>query len=126
MVLIKTARVILLLCFLAGCTKGRLDYITTDGQHKVACETEYTWAPSVDKYAVEYVLSYCAKRAQAKGYQVLDETLLTLDTSLPNAPLGEIWSHALAKELYDNDNLTDKEYGYLIAYLDLEQIKIGK
>jgi hypothetical protein len=104
---------------LAGCTTGRLEYITPNGKHKTACETEYTWAPSIDKYAVEYVLAYCAKRATEKGNTVLDSTLLSIDLKVPNPPAGFSWSHELAKKRYQQKQLTDKEYGYLIAYLDL-------
>jgi hypothetical protein len=32
---------------------------------------------------------------------------------------GLSWSHELAKKRYEQKQLTDKEYGYLIAYLDL-------
>lgn len=106
---------------LAGCTTGRLEYLTQEGEKKTACETEYTWAPSIDKYAVEYVLSYCAKKAVAKGYVVINKHLLDLDTTLPPPPAGKTWSHNLAKHFHAKNRLTDKEYGYLIAYLDLTQ-----
>ena len=107
------------LMLLVSCTTGRLEYLTQAGDKRTACETEYTWAPSVDKYAVEYVLSHCAKKAAAKGYTVIDKHLLTLDTTLPEPPIGKSWSYTLAEKLYDQDLLTNKEYGYLIAYLDL-------
>jgi len=105
---------------LVGCTTGRLEYVTKEGDKRTACETEYTWSPSVDKYAVEYVLSYCAKKAVEKGFIVIDRRLLTLDTTIPQPPKGKLWSHSLAKELHDDNLLTDKEYGYLVGYLDLE------
>tara|TARA_Y100000588_G_scaffold84217_1_gene88802 strand:- start:20397 stop:20630 length:234 start_codon:yes stop_codon:yes gene_type:complete len=60
---------------LIGCTTGRLEYVTPEGETKYGCETEYTWQPSVDKYAV--------------------------------------------KSMYKKGQLTDKQYGYLIAYMDL-------
>jgi len=106
--------------FLVGCTTGRLEYLTKEGDKRTACETEYTWAPSVDKYAVEYILSYCAKKAVENGFTVIDKRLLSLNTTTPQPPVGKSWSHPFAEELYDNNLLTDKEYGYLIAYLDLE------
>lgn len=104
---------------LVGCTSGQLKYMTPEGEIKTACETEYSWAPSIDHYAVEYVLSYCAKKAAEQGNTVLDKRLLTLDTSLPKPPKGQSWSHVLAKKHYDQKLLSDKEYGYLIAHLSL-------
>ena len=103
----------------SACTSGRLEYITPEGERKFACETEYTWQPSVDKYAVEYVLAHCAGSAVAQGFTVVDTGLLKLDISAPRPPEGERWSHALAKQHHQYGLLTDREYGYLIAYLDL-------
>ena len=66
-----------------------MEYLTAEGEKKTACETEYTWKPSVDKYAVEYVLSYCAKKAVEKGYTVLDKRLLTLIRTIPQPPAAD-------------------------------------
>lgn len=100
-------------------TQGKLEYITSDGEHKTACETEYTWEPSVDKYAVEYILSHCAKKAVEKGHKVVNESLLKIDLSIPLSPNGNSWTLDYAKELHSKERLSDKEYGYIIAYIDL-------
>jgi hypothetical protein len=109
-----------LVLFLASCvTQGKLEYITSDGEHKTACETEYTWEPSVDIYAVEYILAYCAKKAVEKGHKVIDESLLQIDLSIPLPPNGTPWTFEYAKKLHGDNMLSDKEYGYIIAYIDL-------
>lgn len=105
---------------LIGCTTGQLVYITPQGETKTACETEYRWDPSVDRHAVDYILSYCAKQAVAKGYTVVDKRLLSLDTALVKPPEGQTWTFALATEEYNAGRLSDKEYGYLIAFIDLQ------
>jgi hypothetical protein len=104
---------------LSACTQGRLEYVTSSGEHKIACETEYTWAPTVDKYAVEYILTYCAKKAVAQGHTVINESLLTLNTNITLPPKGKKWTYELAESLHTSNQLTDKEFGYIIAYLDL-------
>jgi hypothetical protein len=104
---------------LMGCTTGRLEYVTPEGEIKYACETEYTWQPSVDKYAVEYILSHCAKQAARHGNTVINTDLLNLDLSIPAPPAGRSWSIELAKSMHKKGLLTDKQYGYLTAYLDL-------
>ena len=104
---------------LIGCTTGRLEYVTPEGETKYGCETEYTWQPSVDKYAVEYILSYCAKQAAQLGNTVVNTNLLNLNLSIPAPPTGQNWSFDLAKSMYKKGQLTDKQYGYLIAYMDL-------
>ena len=113
--------IICLLFLLTACTTGRLEYLTQEGEKRIACEVEYSWEPSVDKYAVEYYLNYCAKKAVEKGHTVVDQHLLTIDITIPKPPAGKLWSYSLANELHDKKQLTDKEYGYLIAYLDLNQ-----
>jgi hypothetical protein len=111
---------LLLLTFLAACaTRGKLDYVTSSGEYKTACETEYTWQPSVDKYAVEYVLSYCAKQAVKEGYRVVDKSLLKKELTIPASPNGKPWTFAYARRLHEHNKLSDKEYGYIIAFIDL-------
>lgn len=111
--------VLVVVVIVSACTSGRLEYITPEGERKFACETEYTWQPSVDKYAVEYVLAHCARQAASQGYAILDTRLLELDVSVLLPPKNKRWSHALAKQYHKQGLLTDKEYGYLIAHLDL-------
>lgn len=109
-----------LILLIASCaTRGKLHYVTPSGNHKTACETEYTWLPSVDKYAVEYILSYCAKKAVKQGNKVLDASLLKNDLTIPKTPNGQLWTADFAKSLYKQNKLTNKEYGYIIAFVDL-------
>ncbi len=42
-----------------------------------------------------------------------------MDLSIPVSPKGIPWTFDYAKELYKTNRLTDKEYGYIIAYIDL-------
>ena len=116
---------ILIVSLLTACTTtGKMEYITSDGEHKSACETTYSWAPSVDKFAVEYVLSYCAKKAVKQGYTIVDGTLLTNDLTIPPAPNGKVWTFEYAKKLHAANKLSDKDYGYIVAYIDLGLVKI--
>ena len=111
---------VILVLFLAACTtSGKLGYVTSTGEYKTACETEYTWEPSVDKYAVEYTLGYCAKQAVKRGYKVIDGSLLNIDLSIPESPKGTPWTFEYARELHNKNKLSDQEYGYIIAYIDL-------
>ncbi len=115
----KSFALVLSYLLVTGCTTGKLKYITPEGETTYACETQYTWHPSVDKYAVEYILSYCAQEVVKLGNTVADGKLLALDLSVPEPPAGEAWSFELAESMHQTGLLTDKEYGYLIAYLDL-------
>ena len=96
----KIITLLVVISFLAACTTGRLEYLTPQGEIKFACETEYSWAPSVDKFAVEYVLSHCAKKAAEQGNTVIDKRLLELDLTVVNPPNGKSWSFELAETYY--------------------------
>ncbi|WHI52740.1 hypothetical protein P3339_08250 [Microbulbifer sp. MLAF003] len=111
---------IVIALFLAGCTStGKLYYFDSQGDRKLACDIEFIGNPTIDKYAVEYSLSLCAKAAVKKGYKINETYLLEINTTIPNAPCGRQWSHKLVKEKYTIGELTKKEYGYIIAYIDL-------
>jgi len=110
---------ILFLLLLSGCTRGHLDYVTPQGEAKTGCRTEYSWAPAVDRHAVDYVLAYCARGAVAQGHHVTDQRLLQLDLTIPAAPAGQRWSHQLAAGQHQAGQLSDQQYGYIVAFLDL-------
>lgn len=104
---------------LAGCTTGHLRYIDDQGNLQTACETEYRWAPTVDKHAVDYILHYCAQKALEKGYQVLNSDILALTPTLPPHPTAQAWTFDEATRLYKSGQLSAQEYGYVIADIDL-------
>ncbi|WP_419570083.1 hypothetical protein [Rheinheimera sp.] len=121
--LFQITALLLTITALPGCTTGQLSYVTPDGEHKTACHTEYSGQPSVDYYAVEYILSYCATEATKQGHTVSEQHLLDINRTLPAAPAGKSWSHELARQLHQAGQLSDKEYGYLIAAMDLGHIE---
>lgn len=114
--------ILFVLLLISGCvTQGQLEYVTAEGELKTGCETEYVGAPSVDQYAVEYVLAHCARQAIKQGYRVKNTRLLTLDLALPVHPDGLDWTFENATALHQKGRLTDKEYGYIVASVDLNQ-----
>lgn len=106
---------------LSACTTGKLFYIDRAGNRTLGCEVEFVGMPSVDKFAVEYALSHCAKRAVEAGHRLEQEQkyLLELDTSIPPAPCGKAWDHELAEDEFEGGNLSKKEYGYIVAHIDM-------
>lgn len=113
-----------LLCVMASlliisCTTGKLYYQDAQGNTKLACDVEFVGLLSVDKYAVEYSLSMCAKSVVKKGGVIEETYLLDINTSIPASPCGQKWSHKLAKQHYQQGLLSKKEYGYIVANIDL-------
>ena len=56
----------LIIIFMGGCTTGKLYYTDNSGKRNLGCDVAFTVLPSVNKYAVEYALSLCAKSFIAK------------------------------------------------------------
>jgi hypothetical protein len=104
---------------LTACTTGQLYTVDEQGNRNLVCDVEFVGMPSVDVYAVEYALSLCAKSAVRKGYSVEETELLSLDTTIPAAPCGSLWDHELAKQKYKQGELSKKQYGYIVANIDL-------
>lgn len=113
---------------ISACTTGKLHYTDTNGERKIACDVEFTGALSVDKFAVEYALSYCAKtlHAQGKTIDVAQRYLLDLPTDIPLPPCEKTWDHALAKAAFRQGQLSTKQYGYIVANIDLGLAKVNQ
>ncbi|MGX5172885.1 hypothetical protein ACUR5C_02505 [Aliikangiella sp. IMCC44653] len=109
-----------------GCTTGQLYYLDKNGDKKLACDVEFSGLPWVDKYAVEYSLSLCAKSVVKKGGIIEEMHLLKVDTSIPSPPCGVKWNHPLAKQMYKSDKLSKKEYGYIVAHIDLGLAEVNQ
>lgn len=103
------------LYLLAACTTGKLYYTDQSGKRVLGCD-------------VEYALSLCAKSAVKKGHQLDSEQiyLLELSTSIPDPPCGKLWDHEIAKTEYKSGKLSKKQYGYIVAYIDMGLTKDAK
>lgn len=107
--------------FTSACTTGKLYYTEQSGHRALGCDVEFVGLPSVDKFAVEYALSVCAKHFVGKGHQLDDNQryLVHLDTSIFMAPCGYAWEHELAKAKFKEGLISKKQYGYIVAHIDL-------
>ena len=110
-----------MLFLLSACTTSELYYTKASGERVLGCDVEFVGLPSVDKFAVEYALSLCAKSSVKKGHSIDKEMeyLITLNLQIPESKCGESWNHKSAKELYKTGKLSKKEYGYIVAHIDL-------
>lgn len=107
--------------FISACTTGKLYYTELSGNRILGCDVEFVGLPSVDKFAVEYALSVCAKGVVRKGHKLDREQqyLVALDTSIPEAPCAYAWNHDLAKAQFKQGLISKKQYGYIVAHIDL-------
>ena len=58
---LKFIFIVLIFIFIGGCTTGKLYYTDKSDKRNLGCDVAFTGLLSVDKYAVEYALSLCAK-----------------------------------------------------------------
>lgn len=119
---------IIFIGFLSSCTAGKLYYTKPSGERVLGCDVEFVGLPHVDKFAVEYALSLCAKDALKKGYKLDSEQeyLANLSVDLPSRPCGQAWNHDLAKEEYRTKSISSKQYGYIVAHIDLGLAVVNK
>jgi len=124
----KFLSIFAVLFLLSACTTGQLYYTKASGERVLGCDVEFVGIPSVDKFAVEYALSLCAKSSVKKGYSIDKEKeyLLTLELQIPESKCGESWNHKSAKEHYRAGKLSKKEYGYIVANIDLGLAAVNK
>ncbi|MBQ4830464.1 hypothetical protein J8L84_14400 [Alteromonas sp. MMG017] len=120
--------IVLIFIFIGGCTTGKLYYTDKSGKRNLGCDVAFTGLPSVDKFAVEYALSLCAKNFIAKGYAIDDENeyLIGVNTSIPQPPCDKKWDHSVAKAKFKQGLLSKKEYGYIVAHIDLGLAEINQ
>ncbi|WP_339350451.1 hypothetical protein [uncultured Alteromonas sp.] len=125
---LKFIFIVLIFIFLGGCTTGKLYYTDNSGKRNLGCDVAFTGLPSVDKYAVEYALSLCAKSFIAKGYSIDDENayLIGVDATIPQPPCDTKWDHSVAKSKFKQGSLSKKEYGYIVAHIDLGLAEINQ
>lgn len=124
-VLQKVLLLLSLPLLLSACTTGKLHYTDKQGNRKLGCDVEFVGLPSVDTYAVEYALSLCAHSLVKKGYTVESPNLLDIDTRIVLPPCGRKWDHELAEKHYEDNVLSDKEYGYIVAHIDLNMARVN-
>lgn len=120
--------IVTLVLMIVGCTTGKLYYTNAAGERKLACNVEFVGLPKVDINAVDYALSFCAKTAVKNGHQLDPEQqyLLTLNTEFPKPPCAQAWDHDLAEAQYDAGRLSEREYGYIVAHIDLGLAIVNK
>ena len=89
-----------MLFLLSACTTGKLYYTKASGERVLGCDVEFVGLPSVDKFAVEYAFSLCAKSSVKKGHSIDKEMeyLITLNLQIPESKWGESWNHKSANE----------------------------
>ena len=114
----KNYSVLLLLCFLVGCAKGRFDVINTNGKVVGECSAHFDWHWYGAQDSVNYILNLCAQKYLAKGYTISDESILANEYSLPLPPRGNSWNKKNAKEQFHTDKISEKKYGYILASIE--------
>ncbi|WP_076411197.1 hypothetical protein [Shewanella sp. UCD-KL12] len=118
----KIAHVALISSFLVGCAQGRLDVIDTNGKVIGECSAAFAWHWYGAKDSVNYILNLCAQEQIVKGYTISDKTVLVNDYTLPVPPKGSVWNKITAKAQFKTGNISEQQYGYILAAIEYEYI----
>ncbi|QDP00980.1 hypothetical protein [Thalassotalea sp. PS06] len=116
---------------LGGCAYKEVSLSHQQTERQVSCVGFYVdW--HVSDQTVDYINMHCAKNLIEEGYQLQDDSLMSVDFTVPEPPKGDEWDQALAAHYYESGQITDREYGNVlgaleVAYYDkLERARILK
>lgn len=111
---------LILSTLLVGCAKGQLDVLDQNDKVIGSCSAnfDFHWYGAQD--SVNYILYLCAKSHIEKGRKISDESILTLDYTLPVSPQGHKWNKALAKQAYSDGQISEQQLGYLLAHVEYQ------
>lgn len=114
---------IVLLC-LSGCAERRINITDDEGKIVGGCVAGYDWHFYGLQDSIDYMLYECAKESIAKGFQISDNRLLSLDFTLPESPEGGSWNKKTAMRHFRKGNITERKLGYILAAIEYEYQKV--
>lgn len=110
---------------LSGCAERSIDITDQKGEVVGGCIAGFDWHLYGLQDSIDYMLYECAKDSIAKGFQISDKRLLTLDFSLPQPPEGKYWNKKLAMHHYREGDITERKLGYILAAIEHEYQKVA-
>lgn len=116
----KKTSILIAACLVVGCARGQIDIIDADENIVGQCSANFYghWYGAQD--SVDYILHICAKEQVAKGFRISDESILDNDYTLPTPPQGAAWNKRTAKQEFNGGNISEKQYGYVLAAIEYE------
>ncbi|TKB43661.1 hypothetical protein [Thalassotalea mangrovi] len=103
---------------LSGCAYKEVTLSHQQTQRQISCVGFYVdW--HVSDQTVDYINMHCAKALIKKGYQLEDAQLQSVDFTVPEPPQGKEWDQALAAQLFEQGQLTEREYGNILGALEV-------
>ena len=119
----KSLTILVLTLTLCSCAKGQLDLYNSEGKKVGECTAGYDWHLYGAEYSVDWLLNWCAQSAIKDGTKVVavsDPFILEKDYSFPETESGSHWTKKSSWEAFHLDLITEKEYGYILAYIENE------
>ncbi|MBE0368505.1 hypothetical protein [Pseudoalteromonas aurantia] len=118
-------KITVVLFFLSGCAERVIDITDQEGKIVGGCNAGFDWHFYGLQDSIDYMLYECAKESIAKGFNISDERLLTLDFTLPQPPAGESWNKKLAMQHFHQNRITERKLGYVLAAIEYEYQKVA-
>ncbi|WP_347331627.1 hypothetical protein [Marinimicrobium locisalis] len=111
---------LLAISLMMSCAKGSLDVLDRDDNVIGECSANFYWHWRGAQASVDYLLYVCAQEHIDKGYRVSDESVLKNDYTLPKVPKGASWNKSVARTEFKKENISEREYGYILAAIEYE------
>ncbi len=121
--LVKPLAIIFFALTLFGCSSGQLDLYNSEGKKVGECTAGYDWHLYGVKHSVDWLLNWCAQKAIEEGMDVAavsEPSILQKDYSYPEPAAGERWNKKSSRKAFREGLITEKEYGYILAYIENE------
>ncbi|MBQ4863040.1 hypothetical protein J8L98_15245 [Pseudoalteromonas sp. MMG013] len=118
-------KITVVLFFLSGCAERVIDITDQEGKIVGACNAGFDWHFYGLQDSIDYMLYECAKESIAKGFNISDERLLTLDFTLPQPPEDELWNKKLAMHYFHQNLISERKLGYILAAIEYEYQKVA-
>lgn len=120
----KLFTIFIVLFYLSGCAERRINITDEEGKIVGGCIAGYDWHFYGLQDSIDYMLYECAKDSVAKGFQISEKRLLTLDFTLPQPPDGVSWNKKTAMHHFHAGNITERKLGYILAAIEYEYQKV--
>jgi hypothetical protein len=109
-----------LLLSVIGCSNRAIQLIDDKGNEVGECTAGYYLHFYGLEDSIDYILYQCAKAMISQGYKVSGVLPLDRDYTLPKPPKGKSWNKKIAMIHFENNDITERKLGYILAAIEYE------
>jgi hypothetical protein len=108
----------LLLISVIGCSNRVIHIVDENGKEVGECKAGYYLHFYGLEDSIDYMLYQCAKDSIDKGLKISGVLPLDRDYTLPKPPKGLPWNKKMAMHHFENDEISERKLGYILAAIE--------